>query len=277
MVTNALTVAGSDTSGGAGLQADLKTFEEFGVYGVSAITSIVTYDPDREFVHALNFIAPDVLLAQLRSAFAMHTFGVVKSGMLGSSENVSLLASALRNSGGVPFVFDPVLACKGQGEMVNLKQSFLDELVPVATVMTPNLEEAAELTGMGPLTSLGDMKSAAAALHARGAGAVLVKGGARLDGDTATDVLFDGADYTVFTTPMLGRLMVNGAGCSLASAIAAGVALGNDIPTAVVNAKEYVTHAIAAHTPNATGVDSVWQGASRLSPAAEVRVTAEKL
>ncbi|GAB3568465.1 bifunctional hydroxymethylpyrimidine kinase/phosphomethylpyrimidine kinase [Spelaeicoccus albus] len=276
MVTTALTVAGSDTSGGAGLQADLKTFEEFGVYGVSAITSIVTYAPDRGFIHDLDFIAPDVLIKQLRSAFALHDFGVVKSGMLGTAENVSLLASALRDSD-APFVFDPVLACKGQGEMVDLKQSFVDELVPAAAVITPNLDEAAQLTGMDPLTGIDDMKQAAAALHARGADAVLVKGGARLDGDAAVDILFDGRVYTAFDTPKLGRLMVNGAGCSLASAIAAGIALGNDVPTSVKNAKEYVTHAIAAHTPNASGVDSVWHAASRLAPSTGVEVTAKSL
>lgn len=276
MVTTALTVAGSDTTGGAGLQADLKTFEEFGVYGVSAITSIVTYSPDQEFVHDLDFIPPAVLHKQLRSAFALHEFAVVKSGMLGTAENVSLLASALRGSD-APFVFDPVLACKGQGEMVDLKQSFADELVPAAAVMTPNLDEAAELTGMDPLSGIDDMKRAAAALHARGADAVLVKGGARLEGDAAVDILFDGRDYTAFDTPKLGTLMVNGAGCSLASAIAAGIALGNDVVTAVKNAKAHVTHAIAAHIPNASGVDSVWHAASRLAPSSGVDVTAATL
>jgi pyridoxine kinase len=273
MAKRALTVAGSDTSGGAGIQADLKVFEEHGVFGTTALTSIVSYDPARGFVHDIDFVDAEVIAKQLESAFAMHAFDGVKSGMLGTPEAVTLLAAALRKAGaGVPYVLDPVLVCKGQGAMVDLRRSFVEELVPLATVMTPNLEEAAQLTGVEGLGDVADMKRAAEALHGLGAEAVLVKGGARLAGDDAVDVLYDGSGFTVFRTPKLGELMVNGAGCSLAAAITSELALGSDVATAVERAKTFVAHAIAGHLPNATGVDSVWHAAARLSPSPDVAV-----
>ncbi|WGW13698.1 bifunctional hydroxymethylpyrimidine kinase/phosphomethylpyrimidine kinase [Saxibacter everestensis] len=272
MVKRALTVAGSDTSGGAGIQADLKVFEEHGIFGTTALTSIVTYDPANELHHDIDFVDSAVIEKQLTSAFALHAFDGVKSGMLGSTETVTLLAAALHRAEGVRYVLDPVLVCKGQGMMVDLKQAFLDELLPQASVVTPNLQEAAALVGAESIDTVNEMRDVARELHSRGAKAVMVKGGARLAGNQAVDVLYDGEEFTVFTSPKLGDLMVNGAGCSLAAAITSELALGSDVRTAVERAKAFVTHAIAGHISNASSVDSVYHAAARLSPSEDVNV-----
>lgn len=272
MIARALTVAGSDVSGGAGLAADLKMFEEYGVFGTAAVTCIVTFDPEDGFNHVIEFIEPEVVNRQLDSALAVHDFDVIKSGMLGSVDSALVLAERLRDNH-LPYVFDPVLVCKGAGTMVDLKDLFVENLVPLATVITPNLEEAATLTGTAELTSVEDMVEAARAIHSMGAKNVVVKGGARLAGEDAVDVLFDGKSVTVFATKKVNDHLVNGAGCSFASAIAAGLATGLAVPEAVARAKETVAHGIAAAIENATGVRSLLHPAVRCFPHADITVT----
>lgn len=199
MTPRALTIAGSDVSGGAGIEADLKMFQESGVFGTAVLTCIVTFDPENDFGHALDFMEPDTVQRQLDSTLAVHRFDVLKSGMLGSVESALVLAERLRTNE-LPYVFDPVLVCKGAGTMVDLKDLFVENLVPLAHVITPNLEEAATLTGADALTSVDEMAEAARAIHAQGATNVVIKGGARLAGDEAIDVLFDGETLTTFSS-----------------------------------------------------------------------------
>ncbi|MDN5774464.1 MAG: PfkB family carbohydrate kinase [Brevibacterium aurantiacum] len=274
MTSKVLTIAGSDVSGGAGLEADLKMFEEYGAFGTAAVTCIVTFDPNDGFSHVIEFIDPEVVTRQLESTLAVHTFDAIKSGMLGSVENALVLAQKLKTNE-LPYVFDPVLVCKGAGTMVDLKDLFVDNLVPLATVITPNLEEAATLAGLEPIDSVEGMVEAAKIIHAQGAKNVVVKGGARLAGEDAIDIVFDGESITTLRSRKVNEKLVNGAGCSFASSIAAGIATGLSIQDAVVSAKEKVAHGIANCLDNATGVASLFHPAARTQPSPEVRVTVD--
>lgn len=272
MTSTVLTVAGSDVSGGAGLEADLKMIEEYGAFGTAVVTCIVTFDPANGYQHDLEFIDPKVVNRQLESALSVHSFDVIKSGMLGSVESALVLAEELKKNE-LPYVFDPVLVCKGSGTMVDLKDLFVKNLVPLATVITPNLEEAATLADVDPIDSIEGMIEAARIIHDQGAKNVVVKGGARLAGEDAIDVLFDGENVAVLRSRKINEKLVNGAGCSFASSIAAGIATGLPITEAVVAAKEKVAHGIAACLDNATGVASLFHPAWRTQPSAEVSVS----
>ncbi|WP_349827850.1 bifunctional hydroxymethylpyrimidine kinase/phosphomethylpyrimidine kinase [Brevibacterium litoralis] len=272
MAPRALTVAGSDVSGGAGIAADLKMFEEVGVFGSSVITCIVTFDPAKEFEHAIEFFTPEVVRTQLDSALAIHEFDVIKSGMLGTVETALVLADRLQTTD-LPYVLDPVLVCKGAGTMVDLKDLFVDNLVPHATVATPNLEEAATLAGIDPITDVAGMQEAARIIHGQGAKNVIVKGGARLAGDQAIDVIFDGTTFTRLTAPKVSDTMVNGAGCSFASAIAAGIATGKSVVDAAVEAKKLVLQGIDRSVENAIGVNSLLHPAARCHAERDLQVT----
>ncbi|WP_350268783.1 PfkB family carbohydrate kinase [Brevibacterium sp. CBA3109] len=274
MTSKVLTIAGSDVSGGAGLEADLKMFEEYGAFGTAAVTCIVTFDPADSFSHVIEFIDPEVVTRQLESTLAVHKFDALKSGMLGSVENALVLAEKLKTNE-LPYVFDPVLVCKGAGTMVDLKDLFVDNLVPLATVITPNLEEAATLAGIDPIDSVEGMIEAARIIHGQGAKNVVVKGGARLAGDDAIDILFDGQTVTTLRSRKVNEKLVNGAGCSFASSIAAGIATGLSIEDAVVSAKEKVAHGIANCLGNATGVASLFHPAARTQPSPDVRVSVD--
>ena len=274
MTSKVLTIAGSDVSGGAGLEADLKMFEEYGAFGTAAVTCIVTFDPNDGFSHVIEFIDPEVVTRQLESTLAVHTFDAIKSGMLGSVENALVLAQKLKTNE-LPYVFDPVLVCKGAGTMVDLKDLFVDNLVPLATVITPNLEEAATLAGLEPIDSVEGMVEAAKIIHAQGAKNVVVKGGARLAGEDAIDIVFDGESITTLRSRKVNEKLVNGAGCSFASSIAAGIATGLSIEDAVVSAKEKVAHGIANCLDNATGVASLFHPAARTQPSPDVRVSVD--
>ncbi|SDT14540.1 pyridoxine kinase [Brevibacterium sandarakinum] len=274
MTSKVLTVAGSDVSGGAGLEADLKMFEEYDAFGTAAVTCIVTFDPNEGFSHVLEFIDPEVVTRQLESTLAVHKFDAIKSGMLGSVENALVLAEKLKTNE-LPYVFDPVLVCKGAGTMVDLKDLFVDNLVPLATVITPNLEEAATLADLDPIDSIEGMIEAAKIIHSQGAKNVVVKGGARLAGDDAIDIIFDGQTVTTLRSRKVNEKLVNGAGCSFASSIAAGIATGMSIREAVVSAKEKVAHGIANCLDNATGVASLLHPAARTQPSPDVAVSVD--
>lgn len=276
MTHRALTFAGLDVSGGAGLSADLKMFEEYGVFGSTVETCIVTFNPADGFAHEIEFIDEAIVDRQLTSVLAVHNFDVIKSGMLGSVDNALILADHIAEAE-IPYVFDPVLVCKGAGTMVDLKDLFLEKLVPHATVITPNLEEAATLVGAEELTSVDDMVEAARTLHSLGAKNVVVKGGARLDGPTAIDVVFDGTTVTELVTTKVNNHLVNGAGCSFASSIAAGLATGLDLVAAAASAKDKVSHGIAAALENATGVHSLLHSAWRTEPNDAIKVETRTL
>src|SRR5699024_9940653 len=148
-----LTIAGSDVSGGAGLEADLKMFEEYGAFGTAVVTCIVTFDPNDRFAHVVEFIDPVVVTRQLESTLAVHSFDTIKSGMLGSVDAALVLAEKMATSEQL-YDSDPVLVCNGVGTMVDLKDLVETNLVPLAKVITPNLEEAATLADLDPLDSV---------------------------------------------------------------------------------------------------------------------------
>ncbi|MCM3714178.1 pyridoxine/pyridoxal/pyridoxamine kinase [Halalkalibacter oceani] len=242
----ALTIAGSDTSGGAGLQADLKTFQELGVYGMSALTTIVAQDPHRDWFHEVFPQPVHTLEKQLETVLAGIGTDAVKTGMLGSIEIIELVARKVEQYQLKQLVVDPVMVCKGADEALNPETDacLRDVLVPKAFVVTPNLFEAAQLSGHGPITSLDDMKTAAAKIHELGAKYVIVKGGSKIGLDRAVDVLYDGKDFTLLESETIVTSYTHGAGCTYSAAIAAELAKGRPVEEALQTAKQFITAAI---------------------------------
>ncbi|MBM7170409.1 bifunctional hydroxymethylpyrimidine kinase/phosphomethylpyrimidine kinase [Streptomyces sp. G44] len=251
-----LTVAGSDSGGGAGLQADLKTMLALGTHGMSVVTAVTAQNSLG--VRGFWELPADAVRAQYRSVVDDIGVQAVKTGMLASAELVETVAQLLTGTD-APAVVDPVGVSK-HGDPL-LAASALDsvrtKLLPAATVATPNLDEVAQLTGV-EVTSENDMRRAAAAVLAYGPKWVLIKGG-HLQGD-AVDLLTDGSEEHVLRAPRHDNRHTHGTGCTLASAIAAQLAKGQDVPTAVAAAKEYVTGAIAAGFALGGGIGPVDHG-----------------
>jgi len=265
-IIKTLTIAGSDSSGGAGIQADLKTFEEYGTYGFSALTTIVTMDPDNGWHHNVYPIDAAIVAEQLKTIFAGGPVDAMKTGMLGSVEIVQVTEQAIKNNRQTNVVIDPVMVCKGEDEVLNPESAHAirDLLLPLATVVTPNLFEAGVLSGLGKLTTIEDMKEAARLIHELGASNVVVKGGKSLDGDQAVDVFFNGSDYTVFTADKIEPATNHGAGCTFAAAIAGGLANGLTVDEAVAKAKDFVLAAIRNGFAFNEYVGPVFHGGYRL-------------
>lgn len=247
-VLKTLTVAGSDSSGGAGIQADLKTFEEYGTYGLSALTTIVTMDPDQAWHHRVYPIDAALVAEQLKTILAGGPVAAMKTGMLGSVEIIQVVEAMIKANDQKNVVIDPVMVCKGEDEVLNPESAdaIRDLLLPLATVVTPNLFEAGVLSGLGKLSSLDDMKQAAIKIHEIGAQNVVIKGGKALDGDHAIDLYYDGQEFTVFETQKIEPAHNHGAGCTFAAAITGGLANGLNVKEAVAKAKDFVTEAIAS-------------------------------
>ncbi|TMW72092.1 pyridoxine/pyridoxal/pyridoxamine kinase [Alteribacter natronophilus] len=241
----ALTIAGSDTSGGAGIQADLSTFQELGVYGMTALTTIVTMDPKNGWAHNVFPQPLDTVETQLETVLDGVGVDAMKTGMLGSSDMIEMAARTIRDKGVKNVVVDPVMVCKGADEPLHPEHtvSYREHLVPAATVVTPNLFEASQLSGVAPIESVNDMKQAAARIKELGADYVLIKGGSDI-GDTAVDVLFDGEDYELLESDQVDTDYTHGAGCTYSAAICAGLAHGKDVKTSIRDAKEFITKAI---------------------------------
>ncbi|RRJ64675.1 bifunctional hydroxymethylpyrimidine kinase/phosphomethylpyrimidine kinase [Paenibacillus oralis] len=241
-----LTIAGSDSSGGAGIQADLKTFEEYGTYGFSALTTIVTMDPDRGWHHNVYPMEAALVAEQLKTVYAGGPVDAMKTGMLGSVPIIEAVESCIRKYDQPNVVIDPVMVCKGEDEVLNPESAdaIRDLLLPLATVTTPNLFEAGVLSGLGRLTTLDEMKAAAQAIYKRGAKNVVIKGGKALDGEMAIDLFYDGAEYVVLESPKIEPAYNHGAGCTFAAAITGGLANGLTVKEAVAKAKKFVTAAI---------------------------------
>ncbi|MDR1765563.1 MAG: bifunctional hydroxymethylpyrimidine kinase/phosphomethylpyrimidine kinase [Lachnospiraceae bacterium] len=242
----ALTVAGSETTGGAGLQADLKTFEEYGVHGMVAITSIVTMAPEN-WAHQVAPVATDVIEKQFATVLEGPKINAMKTGLLPGVEIIRLVRENLLSGKFEHIVIDPVMVCKGDVSEVNVESAdaLRDLLTPLAEVVTPNLFEAGVLSGLGNLKTIDDLKRAAKAIHGLGAKNVVVKGGKALDSDEAVDVFYDGRDLEVLAAPKVDNIYNQGAGCSFSAAIAAGLAKGMPVKKAVTLAKSYVRAAIA--------------------------------
>lgn len=244
-IYKALTIAGSDSSGGAGIQADLKTFQERGVYGMTALTAIVAMDPYNNWFHNVFPIDVDTVKKQLDTSVVGVGIDAVKTGMLGSPAIIELAAKTIEEHQLKNVVIDPVMVCKGADETEELQpentKSLREVLVPKATVVTPNLFEAAKLSQMEPITSLDQMKEAAVKIHALGAQYVLVKGGSKLN---AVDILYDGENYEILESDKIETTYTHGAGCTYSAAIAAELAKGSSVKDAVKTAKSFITAAI---------------------------------
>jgi len=261
----ALTIAGSDTSGGAGIQADLKTFQELGVYGMSALNVIVTMDPNG-WSHQVFPLDLELLERQLITAFEGVGVDAVKTGMLASAAVVELVAHKLDQYGAERVVIDPVMVCKGTDEvlMPDHAAAIRELLVPRALVVTPNLFEAAQLAQRPPIRTLDDMREAAVRIAEAGAKNVLIKGGSKLEGvDKAVDLFYDGKEFTLLESEKFTHGYNHGAGCTTAAAITAELAKGASVPDAVRTAKRFVSAAIRHGFRLNQYVGSVMYGALR--------------
>jgi hydroxymethylpyrimidine/phosphomethylpyrimidine kinase len=239
----ALTIAGSDSGGGAGIQADLKTFQEHGVFGTSALVALTAQNTVG--VHDVHLVPADFVAAQIDAVAEDMSVGATKTGMLATTELIGVVAAAIGRHGLRNVVVDPVAASKhGDALLAGGAVSALrDVLLPLATVVTPNLGEVQLLTGI-EVTGLDEMADAARAVKALGPAWVLVKGGHLPGNDDAVDVLFDGTDVIEITAARNDSTDTHGTGCTLSSAIAANLALGMDVPDAVRAAKDYISGAI---------------------------------
>lgn len=240
----ALTIAGSDSGGGAGIQADLKTFHQLGVFGTSAITAITAQNTLG--VTAWEAVSVDLVRKQIAAVASDLSPRAVKSGMLATSEIISAVADEIRRFKLPNYVLDPVMVATSGDLLIeeNAVATIAAELIPLATLVTPNADEAAVLTG-SRIDSVADMKRAAESIAAMGARAVLLKGGHVLDpGGEIIDVLFDG-DFTEFRHARIETQSTHGTGCTLSGAIAANLALGASLHDAVDSAISFVHEAIA--------------------------------
>ncbi|MCE5023193.1 bifunctional hydroxymethylpyrimidine kinase/phosphomethylpyrimidine kinase [Staphylococcus simulans] len=239
-----LTIAGSDTSAGAGMQADLKTFQELDTYGMVALAAIVTMGKET-WSHDVTPIPFDVFNKQLETAISIGP-DAVKTGMLGTEEVIKRAGEAFEESGAKYFVVDPVMVCKGEDEVLNPgnTDAMIKYLLPKATVTTPNLFEAGQLSGLGTLKSIDDMKKAAKIIYDQGAQNVVIKGGKALDQEKSYDLYYDGDKFYQLTTDMFQQSYNHGAGCTFAAATTANLANGQSPKDAVVNAKAFVASAI---------------------------------
>lgn len=251
----ALTVAGSDSGAGAGIQADLKTFSALGVYGCSAITCLTAQNTLG--VQDLHPVPPAFVEAQMRSVLSDMPVAVIKTGMLANSQIIRALAATYDCCYPVPLVVDPVMvATSGDSLLANdAVRALVEELLPRATLITPNLHEAAALLGAQPAQNHSEMHSQAERLLALGAQAVLIKGG-HADGDQITDLLLSAAGVQTFAKRRIDTRNTHGTGCTLASAIAAGLAQGLALPLAVSQARDYLQGALVAAVPQSLGAGS---------------------
>lgn len=269
-----LTIAGSDTSGGAGIQADLKTFQEHGTYGMTALTVIVTMDPDNSWSHGVYALPTEVLQQQIKTALSTGV-DAVKTGMLASEEIIKIASEAIRQSGTDKVVIDPVMVCKGEDEVLNPGNTtaMIEYLLPYATVVTPNLFEAGQLAGTGTPKTIEEMKTAAAKIHELGAKNVVIKGGKALPTEKAVDLFYNGAEFKLLETEKVASTHNHGAGCTFAASVCANLANGLSVEEAVIEAKEFVAAAIQHGWALNQYVGPVMHGAKPRYGAPQVTVT----
>jgi hydroxymethylpyrimidine/phosphomethylpyrimidine kinase len=246
VIPNVLTIAGSDSGGGAGIQADLKTFSALGVYGASVITALTAQNT--RAVTAIHDVPPEFVVAQLDAVFDDIRFAAVKIGMLSTPAVIEAVSDGLRRHRASNIVLDPVMVAKSGDRLLRAEAiaTLKGRLLPLATVITPNLPEAAVLLGMeAPPRDEAGMIDAAARLRELGPQAVLLKGG-HMECEDAIDVFDDGAEPITLAATRIATRNTHGTGCTLASAIAALLARGLPLREAVREAKAYVTEAIHA-------------------------------
>jgi hydroxymethylpyrimidine/phosphomethylpyrimidine kinase len=240
----ALTIAGSDSGGGAGIQADLKTFAALGVHGTSAITCLTAQNP--KGVTGIQAAESEIVRRQIEAVFAELPPAAVKTGMLFSAEIIKVVAAFFREAKHLPLVVDPVMVATSGARLLEpaAMAALTDDLLPLATLITPNLDEA-ELLTRTRLRSVEDLRRAARELRARFGCAALVKGGHLRGLVGAVDVFFDGKTELLLTAPFLRGAKTHGTGCTYSAAIAGHLALGRNLPKAVAAAKDFITQAIA--------------------------------
>jgi pyridoxine kinase len=248
------TIAGSDASGGAGLEADLKTFEEYGLYGMAAVTLVATMDPDNNWSHKVFPVDETALRAQLETVFKGVGASAAKTGMLGSFYAVELSREYLEKFNIDNYVLDPVMVCKGAGEALNpeLNSAVAEKLLPIAKVATPNLFEAEQLSGLREISGVEDMKKAAKIIYDKGSRYVFIKGGAKLKEGLAAnpakalDLFYDGKEFKILEEELTQTSWNHGAGCTTSAAITAGLATGLSAWEAVILAKKFITRSLKA-------------------------------
>lgn len=269
-----LTIAGSDSSGGAGIQADLKTFQEHGCYGMCALTVIVAMDPKNNWGHQIFPVDIAATEAGINTA-ASTGLDALKTGMLPTVEMIELSARKIDEYSIKNVVIDPVMVCKGTDEVLVPENTVAmrEFLLPRATVVTPNIFEAWQLSGVGPIKKLDDMKCAAIEIHKMGAKNVYIKGGSKLEGqEKAIDLFFDGADFTQLETEIVDTDYTHGAGCTTAAAITAGLAEGLSPRDAAISAKKFVGAAVRHGWKLNDYVGPVMHGAANVHGKEEVTI-----
>lgn len=246
----ALTVAGSDPGGGAGLQADLKTFAALGVYGFSAVTAIIAQNSAR--VAAVSAVSPAMLRSQLEILVDEARPDAIKVGALATAANVAALARAVRDLGLPAPVLDPVLISSSGARLLDPdgERALITNLLPLSRIVTPNIPEAEAITGIA-IAGRDSLRAAAHAILDLGPQAVVIKGGhtspaATAEAPQSVDLFFDGAAFLELASDRLPGDGAHGTGCGFSAAIAAHLALGADLRSAVQRGKEFVTHALAA-------------------------------
>ena len=257
----ALTIAGSDSGGGAGIQADLKTFAAFGVYGATAITAVTAQNTERVF--EVFPLPTEVVAAQIDAVAADLAVDAVKTGMLATAAIVEVVAASVTRWRLANLVVDPVMVAKSGDRLmaVDAVMRLKDRLLPLATLVTPNRPEAEALAGMR-IHDLGDARVAARRIHALGAAAVVIKGG-HFEGELLVNLVFDGSAFHELTTTRIRSRHTHGTGCTFASATAALLARGMGVVEAAQAATEYVAGAIGHGLAVGRGhgpLDHFWRG-----------------
>jgi hydroxymethylpyrimidine/phosphomethylpyrimidine kinase len=269
LLLRVITIAGSDSGGGAGIEADLKTFAVLGVWGTVAITSVTVQNT--RGVSGVSDVSPEVVAAQIRAVVDDIGVDAAKTGMLSSVPIIDTVATTIAELGVPNLVVDPVFASK-HGDRL-LREDAVDalrgQIVPLATLITPNLPEASGLAGFD-VTTRDDMAKAAEAILYLGAGAVLVKGGHLAEEATADDLFFDGDRMEWLSGERIDTPDTHGTGCVLSAAIAAYLARGEPVPDAARRGKQFVTEAIRHAVRLGTGIGAVdpawgWTGGSAKS------------
>ncbi|WP_077324326.1 bifunctional hydroxymethylpyrimidine kinase/phosphomethylpyrimidine kinase [Virgibacillus siamensis] len=270
-----MTIAGSAAGGSAGIQADLKTFQEYDVYGMSAITAIVAYHPKTgKNVHPQSI---EAIEAQFSTAVKQVGVDALKTGMLFSTEVIELVAAIISDSNVDTVVVDPVMVGKLDSKLLedDAIEALKDKLIPLASIITPNIPEASILLGGRTLDTVEQLKQAAVDLHQYGPKYVLVKGG-RLKGP-AVDVLYDGETLITYEAPRIDTVNTSGAGCTYSAAITAEMAKGKSVSDAVHAAKSFVTTAIANGFSYTEMVGPTYHAAARkFGEAHQIKVKGEE-
>lgn len=236
-----LTVAGSDSCGGAGIQADLKTFSAHGVYGMSVITAVTAQNTQGVF--AVQNISPEVIAGQINAIFEDIEVDALKIGMVSVIETIKTIEERLRKHRARNIVLDPVMISKSGFPLLQPEagEALVKHLFPLAQIVTPNIPEAEAITGI-KIRETADMKEAARAIFFHGPAYVLIKGG-HLE-DRAVDVLFDGRDFLELNVPRIATKNTHGTGCTLSASLASNLALGFSVNEAIQLSKKYITTAI---------------------------------